>query len=487
MKQLVKLMSLLTAMLAVTFLISCGDDDDDTPAPDPGGSDVPNGVYIVGASTAAEPSAEFRLVAGRIDQFPDAVNRSGLTEGYMYIADGSFNIVKVQDGETTTFGGSVTQQAMPGNGDFNMGVGTLEEDGAAITPFESGLHHISVDEISNTFYIVPVKEWQVIGDATPGGWGTGTPIALKSSAPGEVVFEGTQITMRGGEFKVRYNGSWGMDFSGTVDNLNMFTNFGGTPSSLVAGGPNMPFADADEGNYTITITYTPGAGNSLSLSLTRTGDAEEVTFDPADWPWGIIGAATETGWDADTDVPYFDWSGNWVGGFYLTADEFKFRTDENWTYELNPGNTDLTSAASITEAGGNFANDTPGLYFVMINTSDEGSSWDLIIDNYTPEIIGGATATGWDAGTPLVFDGEDNGTLTWSLADVALTEDNFAFRVNGQWEIKIGFGANTTIAGANASVLTDGGDANFAVGTAGTYQISLSTSDNGQTFTLTID
>ena len=468
--------------LAVSFT-GCGDDDDD---PDTPTTQVQNGFYLVGAATSAEPVAEYRMAPGRIDKFPDAVSRTGLFETYTFLSAGSFNVVQYRDNAVAaTLGGTLASRDF--SAEYQMQIGDLTDNGPAINVTTEGLYHVTFDDESNKLVVVPVQIWGVIGNATPGGWGSDTPLELVSATKEEVVFRGTGIAMNAGEFKIRYNKNWSLDLSADVTDLKLFTNFGGSVNSLQAGGANIPFAEADRGLYTVTVTYRPGAGNSITLTTTRTGDIPANTYDPANFPWALIGAATVTGWTADSNLTYFDWSGNWVLGHSLTADVFKYRVGE-WVQELNPGNVSFDNIAStIRDNGdGNFACSEAGPFFSSIRTDDEGQTWKLKIQPFTPEVIGNATPNGnFDTGVPLTYVGETAGTYSWTISGAAMTADIFKFRTNAQWEIQAAPG-NTTITGAKAGDVSADGD-NMRLATAGNYTLTISTSDFGKTWTLNVE
>ena len=466
--------------MALTFT-ACDSDDD---MPTPPVTQVSNGVYLVGDATNADAVADFRLSSASIDQFPDIGSRTGLTEAYAYLAAGSFNVVEYIDEVATSYGGALAEADF--SADYKMMVGDVTVDGAAITIAEAGLHHVTFDKSTGKLVVVPIKVWGVIGNATPNGWAEDTEINLVSATADEVVFQGTDIAMKEGEFKVRYNKNWSLDLSADVPDLKLFTNFGGSLSSLIAGGANIPFAAADQGLYTVTATYTPGAGNSIAVTVERTGDIPVNTYDPSDYPWALIGAATTTGWGSDTAIPYFDWSGNWVMAHTLTEDVFKYRVGE-WVNELNPGNATLDNESTIGDSGdGNFTCTEAGAYFTSIRTDDDGASWNLKVKKLTPEVIGNATPNAnFDEGIPLTFVGEDAGTYTWEITGAAMTADIFKFRMNGQWELQAN-PANSTIEGTNAGEISTDGD-NMRLGTAGTYSLKVATSDLGATWTVTID
>lgn len=91
-------------------------------------------------------------------------------------------------------------------------------------------------------------DWGLIGDATPGGWGSDTDLILNS---GTGVWELT-VDLVPGEIKFRANDGWDL-------------NLGGSGGVLVQNGPNIPIATA--GNYTITMNLNP-TGNPQVYTYT---------------------------------------------------------------------------------------------------------------------------------------------------------------------------------------------------------------------------
>lgn len=468
------------ALLASTmFLASCSDD------PTPGSPIVGNGVFVVGDATSTTATGDYQLEAARIDKFPDAVDRAGLVEGYVFLKAGTLTLEKYVNGTATILGGSVEERDL--NDNYKMYVGTVEADGAAITVPEAGLYHVSYDDGSALIVMVPVKTFGIIGSATPDGWAGDTELPISSSSESEVVFQKTEVVMAAGEWKLRYDNNWSIDLTTDAEELILFSNFGGAVDALEAGGANMAFDAA--GIYTITATYTPGAGNSIALSAEKTGD---IAFDPAEYPWALIGNATVTGWEDDSLL-------NQDGAFWwlahtlsegTDANEFKFRVGD-WEKEIKPENGSAASTfdEKVVDGGnGNFKVEDggAGFYYTSLATSDDGATWDINIQKFTPEIIGAATVTGWDSGTPATFSEENPaGTYTWTMTDVVLTAADFKFRVNADWKMQANFN-NSTIEGAKGGQITKGEGDNFSA-TADTYQITITTSDYGLTYTLTFE
>lgn len=117
------------------------------------------------------------------------------------------------------------------------GAGKISTSGGDISSVSAGMKQVTVDLNLNTILIENAKVWSLIGDATPGGWGTDTDL--------KVTNDGTNVTWKAtvdlvvGKYKFRYNHDWG-------------TNLGGTTTALTLGGGDISLTTA--GKYAITLT-----------------------------------------------------------------------------------------------------------------------------------------------------------------------------------------------------------------------------------------
>lgn len=455
--------------LSVAFLTSCGDDDDDD-----GGSSGPsisNGIYAV--QDGEEPSDANKLATGYV---AEDETRSGFKDAYIYLS-GSFNFVEYVDDVATSYGGEYTMIPMGTNTEAELGEGDLMMDGAAIAPISEGLHHIHFDETSAKFYITKVDYFEIIGSSTADTWNSGQKLAVKSASADEVVYEGTNITLRAGEYKFRYNANWDTQVQDAA--FNVHSNFG---EGVKAAGANLPF-DEEDGNYTVTVTYTPGPGASLAYNLERTGDAEEITFDPAEYNFGAIGDGTAGGWDSDRDLFYVgedDAKGHvWAGIVYLnTGAEFKFRTNDDWAFSVG-GVLELDAdPVALVADGDNIATySESGAYYFEIYTSDEGSTWMATANAASWGVIGDGSPQGnWDADMDMTALGFADGVTTYEI-DGTFTDAGWKFRANDDWAVNLGGALDG---------LTLGGDNLTAAGGKATLTISLA--DDGTTkYTTTVE
>jgi len=78
--------------------------------------------------------------------------------------------------------------------------------------------------------------------------------------------------------------------------------------------------------------------------------------------WGLIGSATPTGWDSDTDLKYDSKTNTWSLTINLVKGEVKFRANDGW--DLNYG--DDGSNASLEEGGANIQIPSDGTYIIKL-------------------------------------------------------------------------------------------------------------------------
>ncbi len=160
-----------------------------------------------------------------------------------------------------------------------------------------------------------------------------------------------------------------------------------TADSLISATGNgiyvgvINFAPKADNNYEFKITpakswataYGDGGNGVLSTSggnlkapapgpYQITANLNTLTYEIKKYSWGIIGAATPTGWDSDTDMVYDNASDTYSITINLSAGEFKFRLNDAWDKDL--GGSDGT----LTYGGKNISVSTAGTYKVVLDT-----------------------------------------------------------------------------------------------------------------------
>ena len=156
------------------------------------------------------------------------------------------------------------------------------------------------------------------------GWAPDKAAALQSAA-----FDGVYVgyTYLNGNFKFTKERNWNGEY-----NFNDFA----TKDDIFFNNDGSNINITEEGFYRITADV---ANSNLS--------AEKTT-------WGIIGPAQAGGWDTDTDMTWNAEDESWTATVELAADEFKFRANDDWKYNVGGSLEDLTQDGGnikVTEAG----------------------------------------------------------------------------------------------------------------------------------------
>ena len=518
MKNLTKLWSLALLLTAAMFMVSCEEDEPTVEVVE--GLNVADGYYFV--ADGEEPAAEKALLPEKVEGEGFApVDRDGFFGNYVFLNAGDYQLQKVEEKEVSlTIGGTLGVPEV--EGDEGYLVANATEGGEALTIETDGYYKVSYDETEAELIMMKVEKVSLIGAAVqPNGWTTDTEFTPVGSASDEgFVFELSNQEMRAGEFKIRINNRWTIDRriergdtpAGPTNGYVAYTNYGGDPTNLVPGGPNMQFPVEDEGIYDATITLTNNGGASFETE--NVGDVEEIVFDATENQWAVVGGATDLGWPADgscdegldMDMTYdgeIDGAHTWSLELTLSNDEFKFRKNDCWDGELGFGNLTIEgpNADNFTDAGGNIRNSTAGVYNVILSTSDEGTSYtaefelleetggsDFNPSDYNWGLIGEAIG-GWEDGDDisLGYVGEDNGTHTWSADAIEFTAAQFKLRANGAWDDNLGFSALTFEGSAANNFVDAGADDNISAVQAGTYSVTLTTSNDGVSYTIAFD
>lgn len=134
---------------------------------------------------------------------------------------------------------------------FGMGA----EDGKLSTSPEAGnlnagadgLYYLHINVSALTYQLTNITTIGVIGDATPGGWDAST--ALTPSA--DFLTWTGKITFGNGEFKLRCNDSWDINFGGDPNNLATLNNPANIPSP--GEGEYLVTLDLSTLPYTVTL------------------------------------------------------------------------------------------------------------------------------------------------------------------------------------------------------------------------------------------
>lgn len=135
----------------------------------------------------------------------------------------------------------------------------------------------------------------------------------------------------GAEFKLVHTNEWGQG------------DFGGSEGTLTNGGANI---EADAAGFTrINVNQ---ADMTYTLTVTE---------------WGIIGDATEGGWDASTAMEFDPETKLWTITADLGEGQMKFRANDSW--DINFGSNDADG--TLQYGGGNIPVEEAGNYTITLD------------------------------------------------------------------------------------------------------------------------
>lgn len=213
----------------------------------------------------------------------------------------------------------------------------------------------------------------------------------------------------------------------------------------------------DGPNYGIGATAGTLSTSGDNLSVSSAGyylfkiDLANLTYTATKTTWGVIGSGTDDDWNSDQNMTYSTVLRKWVATIPLTAEEIKFRANDDWT--LNYGDDGVDG--KLEPGGANIAVATAGTYSVMLDLS---SPLNYKYQVTTWGIIGSATAGQWNSDQNMT----PNVNNTWTIT-TDLTAGEMKFRANDGWDINYG--------GTEGNIVAGG--ANIAIAEAGNYTITL--------------
>jgi hypothetical protein len=465
------------------LMTSCGGDDDTAIIipPPPASTD---GVFVTGSATDIAAVSTFALQEGVVEGPGfSTIDRSGYFEAYMYLKAGTFNFSNIDGDNVGIYGGTLVEEAF---GTGKLWAGTVEANGTPIEIADPGLYHVAFDMPTMTAYVIQINNFNIIGPGANNATEVEMPM-ISSSAEG-TVFEAENVEMRQDKFKLRFNGEWKSERANAtppadfiiLTNIGTAVPGGNETADLAAGGADIEFAGA-EAVYKFTLTILPGKGIIAELALVKGADLQPITFDPDSFDWAFIGNATPNGWDGpDHNFTYAGLDAGtykWIRTIKLSADSaFKIRANDEWNSQLNGGNLIFAGNASALFSGGDNIDvgaSADQYYLATLTTSDEGDTYTLALDSLSWGIIGAATPNGWDSSTELAYNGMDS----WS-ASVAMTADEFKFRANNDWAYNLG--------GASLTEMEFNSGTNFSQASAGTFTVTLTATDGGDSYSATV-
>lgn len=311
-----------------------------------------------------------------------------------------------------------------------------------------GFREISVNA-DGDFTQSDATVWGLIGDATSGGWNSDTEMEYDADTR---MWTCTTSLIGGKEFKFRANNDWG---------INLGTD--GTADGLAPNGDNIKVEK--EHAYKVTLNLTTAGKYTYAMEETDIVLSSAFLTLPGSYQ----------GWAPTADDCYKVTSAardfKYSGAYYFADNtEFKFYDGGTWIGCVGgiTWNDDYTSASFALGDGDNITIPKAGYYKVFADLQKNVAS----LTKTGWEVVGDATAGGWDKGTVLDYNADKD---EW-YGTVTLKDGEFKFRWDGAWDYNFGGAINA---------LVPGGDNMKA--TAGTYKFTLKVSADKGSATATME
>jgi hypothetical protein len=164
----------------------------------------------------------------------------GIFDTYQYITvDGyGFKLVPSNSGWDGDFGKSKTVAGF---------LAQADEDNLTVPA--DGFYRVRTN-FNDMSYSVVATSWGVIGDATPGGWGTDTNMSF-TAAKGQYTWK-VDIALTAGGFKFRANDDWGINLGD--DGANGSLEYNGSNIAVTAGNYHIELILNSATGFTYTVT-----------------------------------------------------------------------------------------------------------------------------------------------------------------------------------------------------------------------------------------
>lgn len=349
--------------------------------------------------------------------------------------------------------------------------GTLQGCGAAITAPETGQYRVTVNLNNNTYSLLKIDRWSLVGDAVEGGWGGDVPLTYQGKGVWAATIELYKPGANAG-FLFRANGDWAYLLKRIVSTGNADNTRGNLIMESEAAGMGKTFEDVagpKEGIYKVTLNL---ALDVYTYLLEKQGNPEPTPT--------IIGQTASPNGDqvsgnftfGDYNTPselYLLADGVLVGTFEKDGDEFSsvkfWALQQSKTYTIN--SADDGSGTTYGEVNdGEMAVARDQAYKLIVNFDTGKLSWRY---NNMKLFHWSDAPGGWDARQELLMTYEHPYTFKVS----GTLSAGFLSKFNSPWDVQFG-----TTGTALSGTMTNGGENFTGIVANGTYNATIIVTDD---------
>ena len=346
--------------------------------------------------------------------------------------------------------------------------GNLTKNGAAIIASADGQYRITVNLNNNSYSLLKIDKWSVVGGNIPGGWGGDEPLSYK----GNSLWEGSINLVSSGGFIFRANGDWAYllkRIKGTTNHLVMESQ---------ASGQGKEYEDIPSdgtGKYIFTLNL---AANQYTYTLTKDASITAPGSTPAKLyllsGGSVVAELTKSGNKFESSV-YLALQKNQIYTLNSSQDGTgqSYILDDKIGKTDNPGADAVNKVAIFGEGTGNVEIERDQAYKLTFDFATGQLSWKY----YNIKLFHWVeSAGGWDARDEFLMTYEHPYTYKITASLKASSDLKFI----SPWDIEMGADNPAALSGS----MTRGGGSNFKnISSDGTYQVSIQLSPNYQTGT----
>lgn len=362
-------------------------------------------------------------------------------------------------------------QSLPAH-NYGGAEGAIAKSGAALTVDENGQYRISLNFDDNTYEILKIEKWSMVGSPINGGWGGDEPLDYKGAG----VWEATIDLVGTGGFLFRANENW--DYV-----IKMVENT--TSNEVVmesqAADLGLTYVDLNStqtGSFIVTLDLS---ANAYTYSLQK--DPNSTTLTTPDALFLLADGANPVELTKDGDVFRSNIFIAMQTGVNYTLNTANDGSGTSYAIDVNLGVTEspdgdkVSGNENLSEGSANIVVERDQAYQLNVDFSSAKLNWSFYnIKIFHWDEAGG----GWDARTETLM--TYSHPYTFTATDVTLTA-NYDTKFNSPWDIQLGFdAANGDVVDAASGSATNGG-ANFSNIPAGTYTATLVVANDFSTAT----
>lgn len=403
---------------------------------------IPLSLYLTGSATEAGESAA-NAISMRALKDADG-NPANVFEVYTsFTSSGTYRFLVQPSQQSVAYGGSG---------------GALTKAGSAISSPGEGTWRITVDFNTNTYSLLKIDKWSLVGNGVPGGWGGDVPLAYIGNGIWRGAVDFMDDENETPRFIFRANGDWAYiikQIQGTADEVYM-------ESQAASAGLSLKDVEIPQpGRHIVTLNLS---GNKYRFST----EVDNSVTPPSSVPESLF---LLSGTDV---VAQMVKNGNrFESNVYLALQaslNYSFNSREDGsgtTYNLagllgetdNPGADKPAGVVSFGEGGQEFTVARDQAYKLTVNFETANVSW----HHYNMKLFHWAD---WDSRNEFVMAYKH----PYRFEVTAQLNSGHDMKFNSPWDIEFGADDPQALSGS----MTNKGGSNFkCITQTGNYKIEI--------------